>query len=475
MSDCVYTLRKAELLMFNSLDDTITAISTAQVPAGIGIVRISGTDAVNIADKLYHGKNGKVLSEQKGNTVHYGMIVKDGKPLDEVLVMLLRAPHSYTGEDTVEIDCHGGILAVNRVLEAVLDSGARLAEPGEFTKRAYLNGRIDLSQAEAVMDLISAKSEYALESSLSQLKGSLHNAITDIRDELLSRLAFIESALDDPEHYSLDGYGGELSPVIADLKKKITGLIETSVQGKYIEEGISTVILGKPNAGKSSLLNMMTGIDRAIVTDIPGTTRDVLKETIQLGGVALKLVDTAGIRRSDDIVEQIGVNMAKDEAAGADLILYVVDTSSMLDENDLEILSMVEGKKVIVLLNKSDLSDKKIKREDLEKICSHEIIETSALSGRGIERLKEKIKEMFFSGGLSFNDEVYITNVRHKKALEEAKVSLENVEEALRDGIPEDVYSIDIFGAIMTLDTIIGGDVSEDLVNTIFEKFCMGK
>lgn len=455
-------------------EDTIAAISTAQAPAGIGIVRISGENAVSIADELYSGKTGKKLKDQKGNTVHYGWIKDGGKALDEVLVMILRAPHSYTGEDTVEIDCHGGILAVNSVLEAVLKKGARLAEPGEFTKRAFLNGRIDLSRAEAVMDLISAKSRYALESSVSQLKGSLHNAIEAIRTNLLEELAFIESALDDPEHYSLDGYSETAAAHIADAKGKIEKLLSTAERGRYIEEGIKTVILGKPNAGKSSLLNALMGRERAIVTDMPGTTRDILRENISLDGIGLVLFDTAGIREANNKVEQIGIELAKEEAKNADLILYVVDSSLPLDENDQSILTLISEKPVIILLNKTDLKTV-VTAEELQSRTPHTVIETSAATGSGIDELKDQIKHKFLQGDVSFNDEVFITNIRHKNALEEAKASLEHVEDALELGIPEDVYAIDLYGAVLTLDTIIGGNVSEDLVDTIFEKFCMGK
>ena len=458
----------------NVLDDTIAAVSTAQAAAGIGIVRISGKEALSVADLIYCGKNGKRLADQPANTVHYGWIRENGKVLDEVLAIILRAPHSYTGEDTVEIDCHGGILAVNRVLEAAIRAGARLAEPGEFTKKAFLNGRIDLSQAEAVMDIISAKSEYALQSSLSQLKGSLRNAISAVREALLNELAFIEAALDDPEHYSLDGYGDTLLPVIEDQKKAVRKLLSTAEQGKYIGEGIATVILGKPNAGKSSLLNRLTGKERAIVTDVPGTTRDVLKETISVGGAVLKLADTAGIRQSSDAVEKIGIDLAREEASLADLVLYVADSSVPLDDNDKEILELVRDKKVIVILNKSDLTAVTT-AEDIKNICDYPYIETSAADGSGIEELKEKIKQMFFNGEISFNDEVFITNARHKNALEETLSSLENVSEAVESGIPEDVYAIDIYGAVNTLDSIIGGNISEDLADTIFEKFCMGK
>ena len=454
--------------------DTIAAIATGMTPSGIGIIRVSGEDAFSIASSVFRRKNNKPLTEYEDHKAYFGYIYDNDRVLDEVILLVFKGPNSYSGEDTVEIQCHGGILVMNRILELCINSGARCAKPGEFTKRAFLNGKMDLSEAEAVMDVISAKSEYALESSLSQLKGSLGNAITSVREALLNELAFIEAALDDPEHYSLDGYGDELAPKIEEQKNAVRKLLSTAEHGRYIEEGIATVILGKPNAGKSSLLNRLTGKERAIVTDVPGTTRDVLKETISIGGAALKLVDTAGIRKASDTVEKIGIDLAREEASNADLVLYVADSSVQMDENDKEILELVKDKKVIVLLNKSDLPPVTT-ADDIKKVCEYPYIEISAAEGSGIEELKEKIKQMFFNGEISFNDEVFITNVRHKNALEETLSSLENVTEAIECGIPEDVYAIDIYGAVNTLDSIIGGNISEDLVDTIFEKFCMGK
>lgn len=458
----------------NYQEDTIAAISTAQAPAGIGIVRISGEGAIAAADRIYQAKTEKKLADQKANTIHYGWI-KDGESvIDEVLVMLFRAPHSYTGEDVVEIQCHGGIIAVGRILEAVLGCGVRSAEPGEFTKRAYLNGRIDLSRAEAVMDLISAKSRYAQESSAAQLAGKLEEKIKKTRDGLLEELAFIESALDDPEHYSLDGMEDEIKQRIIDAKDRVNKLLSTSDRGKYIGEGIKTVILGKPNAGKSSVLNAIMGSDRAIVTKIAGTTRDILRETVQIGGTCLVLSDTAGIRQADNEVEKIGIERTKEEAKNADLVLYVADSSEKADESDLEILDLVSDKKVIIILNKTDL-ETKTTAEDIKKICTAPVVETSAVNGEGIEELKDLITKMFFYGELSFNDEVYITNIRHEKLLEEVQEYLTGAIEAIEEGIPEDVYAADLYGAVRSLDLITGGNVSEDLVDTIFEKFCMGK
>ena len=419
-------------------------------------------------------KKEKKLKEQKANTIHYGWIEENGQTLDEVLVMLMKAPHSYTGEDTVEIDCHGGILAVRRVLEAVCRNGARPAEPGEFTKRAFLNGRIDMSQAEAVMDIISAKNEYALKSSLNQLKGSIRQVIEDIRKKLIYEIARIESALDDPEHMSLDGYGEELSPVVKEQKQKIERLLEKSDQGKLMQEGIKTVIVGKPNAGKSSLLNLLAGEEKAIVTDIAGTTRDVVEETVNIQGITLRILDTAGIRESSDQVEKIGIERAKEHAMDADLILYVADSSVPLDENDREILRMISRKKAIILLNKSDL-EPVLESKELEKYVNAPILSISAKEREGLEELEARIREMFFQGDISFNDEIYITNARQKKALEDARKSLEYVENSIENQMPEDFYSIDLMGAYEALGTILGENLGEDLVNEIFSKFCTGK
>ena len=457
------------------MEDTIAAIATAMAPSGIGIVRISGPEAVAVADRLYRGKKKeKKLADMKSHTIHYGWIVEKEQVLDEVLVMLMRGPHSYTGEDTVEIDCHGGVLAVKRVLEAVLHAGARIADPGEFTKRAFLNGRIDLSQAEAVMDVISAKSEYALQSSVSQLQGSVRRAVKEIREKLLYEIAFIESALDDPEHISLDGYPEKLERIVQEEKRKIEKLLKSADDGKMLQEGIKTVILGKPNAGKSSLLNLLVGEEKAIVTDIAGTTRDVLEEQISLGGISLRMLDTAGIRSTADKVEQIGVERAKEHAKNADLILYVVDASVPLDENDGQIMELLKGRKTILLLNKSDL-ETVISKEELTARIDAPVLNISAREETGLAELEALIKEMFFQGEISFNDEVYITNMRQKRALEEALESLKLVENSIAMGMPEDFFSIDLMNAYERLGSIIGEAVGEDLVNEIFSKFCTGK
>ena len=457
------------------METTIAAISTAMSASGIGIVRISGEDAMEVISRIYRSKGGKKrIKEVPSHTIHYGYIYDGEELIDEVLVMIMRAPRTFTGEDTVEIDCHGGVFAMKRVLETVLKNGAEIAGPGEFTKRAFLNGRMDLSQAEAVMDVIQAKNEYALRSSIDQLKGSVQKAICDIREKIIYHIAYIESALDDPEHISLEGYPQELLEVVDKEQLEIKKLLKSSYDGKMIQEGIQTVILGKPNAGKSSLLNLLLGENRAIVTDIAGTTRDILEEYITLHGITLKIVDTAGIRETEDIVEKIGVDRAREMAQKADLILYVVDSSVPLDSNDEEIMSMLNGKKAIILYNKTDLKAA-IEIDRLREKAGHPVIPISAKEETGITELEEKIKDMFFGGELSFNDEVYITNARHKAALEEADKSLDLVRNSILGGLPEDFFSIDLMNAYENLGKILGESVGEDLVNEIFSKFCTGK
>ena len=457
------------------METTIAAISTAMSASGIGIVRISGENAMDVISRIYRSKGGKKkIKEVPSHTIHYGYIYNGEELVDEVLVMIMRAPRTFTGEDTVEIDCHGGVYAMKRVLETVLKNGAEIAGPGEFTKRAFLNGRLDLSQAEAVMDVIQAKNDYALKSSMEQLRGSVQKAIRDIREKLIYHIAYIESALDDPEHISLDGYPQELLEVVDKEQQEVKRLLKSSSDGKIIQEGIQTVILGKPNAGKSSLLNLLLGENRAIVTDIAGTTRDILEEYITLHGITLKITDTAGIRETEDIVEKIGVDKAREMAQKADLILYVVDSSVPLDENDEEIMSMLGGKKAIILYNKTDLTPV-IPLEELREKTGHPVIPISAKEETGIMDLEDKVKEMFFGGELSFNDEVYITNARHKAALEEADKSLDLVRDSIEMGMPEDFFSIDLMNAYENLGKILGESVGEDLVNEIFSKFCMGK
>lgn len=455
--------------------DTIAAIATALTNSGIGIIRVSGNEAFDIVDRIFRPKNKrKKLKEEKTYTVHYGHIQDGDEIIDEVLAIIMRGPHSYTAEDTVEIDCHGGVLVMKKILETVIKYGARMAEPGEFTKRAFLNGRIDLSQAEAVIDVINSKNNYALKSSVSQLSGSMSKKVKELREKLLFEIAFIESALDDPEHISLDGYPEKLKVTVNDMQEELNRAISTFDSGRVLSEGIRTVILGKPNAGKSSLMNVLVGEERAIVTDIAGTTRDTLEENIRLHGISLNIVDTAGIRETEDVVEKIGVDKARANADDADLLIYVVDGSCPLDENDYQIMNLIEGRKSIVLLNKTDL-EMVLTPEEIKEKTGKEVVAVSAKEQRGIDLLEEKIKELFLSGEIDFNDEVMITNVRHKTAMSEALKSLSLVKQSIEDQMPEDFYSIDLMNAYEELGTIIGESLEDDLVNEIFNKFCMGK
>lgn len=471
--------------------DTIAAIATAMSNSGIGIIRISGQEALSIADKIYRSKNAdKKLSDQKTHTIHYGFIYDGEDFIDEVIVLIMKGPHSYTAEDTVEIDCHGGIMVVNKILETVIKYGARIAEPGEFTKRAFLNGRIDLTKAEAVMDLIESQNDYALKSSANQLKGSIYNKIFGFRSMIIHEIAFIESALDDPEHISLDGYPDKLSKIVDNLMKEMNQMLLTFQNGKILKEGIKTVILGKPNAGKSSLLNKLLGEERAIVTEIAGTTRDVLEQYINLDGIGMNIIDTAGIRDTEDIVEKIGVDKAMKQAEDADLLLYVVDSSKPLDQDDFSIMKLMTEKRSIILMNKSDL-DEVVSCEDMKKQMqdmidknndtnnndgnNQIIIQTSMKDDTGLDILIDSIKKLFINGKIEYNNEANITNIRHKEALSDAFESLKLVKQSLADEMPEDFLSIDLMNAYTSLGKIIGEEVEDDLVNEIFSKFCMGK
>lgn len=466
--------------------DTIAAIATALSESGIGIIRVSGPEAISLVDRVfYNSAGGRKLSSKSSHTVSHGYIV-DGEEgqewkegiLDEVMVVLMKAPHSYTGEDTVEINCHGGVLLLQKVLQLILRTGARLAEPGEFTKRAFLNGRMDLSQAEAVMDVIHSQSEMALSSSMEQLTGKLAQVVRDLREQILYEMAFIESALDDPEHISLEGYEERLSLKCAAFLKRIEDLLASAQNGRLLREGIRTVILGRPNAGKSSLLNAILGEERAIVTQVPGTTRDILQETISLRGITLHMVDTAGIRYTEDVVERIGVDKAREYAEKADLILFVIDGSELPDDRERDIISFIGQKNMIVVINKTDLTT--IVSEDqihafFPERADVPIVRISANSGVGLDLLGEEIEKLFFDGELKGNREVVITNMRHKEALEEAWKSLLMVRQGLEARMPEDFYSIDLMGAYTALGSIVGEEVGEDLVQEIFSKFCMGK
>lgn len=457
--------------------DTIAAIATAMSNSGIGIIRVSGNESIEIVDHIFkNSKKENSLKRYKSHTIHYGFIYDENKILDEVMVSVFKSPHSFTTEDTVEINCHGGILVLQKILELLIKNGARLAEPGEFTKRAFLNGRIDLSEAEAVMDVISSQNEMALQSSVKQLQGSVSDKVKELRSEIIYEIAFIESALDDPEHISLDGFTERLENKIEFLSSSVDKLLSTAENGKMIREGIRTVIVGKPNAGKSSLLNLLAGEEKAIVTEIAGTTRDIIEENINLKGIHLHIIDTAGIRKSDDIVEQIGVEKAKKYTADADLVIYVLDSSVPLDQNDYDIMEMIREKKCIILFNKTDMEslvsfdDLKDKTDD-----SHIMIKISAKENTGIDDFEKAVEKMFFQGKIRENDEVMITNMRHKEALLEVKESLLQVKKSLDAGMPEDFYSIDLMSAYQSLGRIIGEETSEDLVNEIFSKFCMGK
>lgn len=456
--------------------DTIAAISTSTMSSGgISIIRVSGSEAIKIVDSLFVSKKGIKLADVKSHTVHYGNIVYDEKIIDEVLVVVMKAPNTYTKEDIVEIDCHGGILVTKKLLEVVLKSGARLAEPGEFTKRAFLNGRIDLSQAEAVIDIINAKNDLALKSSVKQLNGKLSEKIKELRDIILNNVAFIEAALDDPEHIDINDNVDKMTNDVDNLVETVDKLLKTYDNGRIIHDGIRTVILGKTNAGKSSLLNVLAKEERAIVTDIEGTTRDVLEESINLSGITLNLVDTAGIRKTDDVVENIGVQKAKKYAVDADLIIYVVDSTRKLDENDFEIMSLIKNKKVLVLLNKMDL-DVVVSKEDINSnLPEAKVVSISAKQELGIDKLEDEIKDMFFSGKIQVNDEIYITSTRHKQLLAEALQSLKLVKQGIDNCVSEDFLTIDFMTAYEKLGLIVGEEVEDDLANRIFERFCMGK
>ncbi len=457
------------------MNDTIAAIATGMGNSGIGIIRISGEQALHIADKIFQPKNKhKSILTMDSYTAAYGFVSYEGEIYDEAVVLVMRAPATYTTEDVVELDCHGGITVMKRIFDLVIKLGARPAEPGEFTKRAFLNGRIDMSQAESVMDLIHAKNDMAVKSSVSQLTGKLHTVISKLRDKILYNIAYIESALDDPENYSLVNYSQDLKATVDNLLITVNNLIKSSDDGRLIREGIRTVIVGRPNAGKSSVLNMLLGENRAIVTDIEGTTRDTLEEFINIDGISLNIVDTAGIRDTNDVVERIGVDRALDTISDADLILYIVDGTTPLNDNDHIIMDKIKGKKIITLVNKNDrkiVVDKML----ITSVIDTEILEISAKEGRGINDLHDLLKKMFFNNELQFNDELYITNLRHKSLLYDTQNSLNKVLESIDMNMGEDFYTIDLMAAYTSLGKIIGEELEDDLVNKIFAEFCMGK
>ena len=434
-------------------EDTIAAITTGMSNAGVGIIRISGDRACEITDMLFRAANkNKKAVNMKSYTAAFGGVYEDDRMIDEAILLVMKAPHTYTCEDVCELQCHGGIVVLRKILDLVIKCGARAAEPGEFTKRAFLGGRIDLSQAESVMDIINAKNDFAARTSVEQLQGRLRDKIIDMREQILYNVAFIESALVD----------------------SVDNLLTTFDNGKVLSEGINTVIVGKPNAGKSSLMNMFVGEERAIVTDMAGTTRDTLSEVINVRGITLNIVDTAGIRDTDDVVEKIGVDKALESVDKADLVLYVVDSSIDLDENDHRIMSRIQDKNVVVILNKSDL-EKKIDESDIKKYIDADIIQLSALTGDGSEELYELLNRMFFEGTLTYNDQLYITNTRHKNELVCTKNALLKVKESIDMGMEEDFFSIDLMDAYEHLGLIIGETARDDLADKIFKEFCMGK
>lgn len=459
-------------LDFMYISDTIAAIATSLNSSGIGIIRISGPDSISVADKIFKGS--KTLSSVHSHTINYGHIVNDDEIVDEVLVSVMKAPRSYTTEDVVEINCHGGVLVLKKVLNLLLEKGIRLAEPGEFTKRAFLNGRIDLSEAEAVMDVISSDSEIALKNSVKQLSGALKNKIIFLRDSIIHECAFIEAALDDPEHYDLTGYDEVLLEKIKDSLTSVEELKDSFSSGRIMKNGIRTAIVGKPNAGKSSVLNLLTNSNRAIVTDVPGTTRDTIEEQITIKGISLNIIDTAGIRLTDDTVEKIGIEKAYDEITDADLILYIVDASSNLDEADKDIILKIKDKNVIVLFNKTDI-EQKISENDILELLNKQVIAFSAKTSDGLEELKTCIYDMFVKGIIYSSDEISITSERQYECLVKAGISLNNTINAINDGMTEDVYTVDMMDAYVALGLIIGEAIEDDLADKIFKDFCMGK
>lgn len=466
-------------------EKTIVGIASA-AGGGIGIIRVSGSESMKIVDSIFHpGKfhneenealiDKSYLQQQKSHTIHYGFIIDDNNEVvDEVMVSVMKAPATYTREDVVEINCHGGNYILQRVMQLLLEKGAFLAEPGEFTKRAFLNGRIDLSQAEAVMKMISSKNEFALQSAVKQLEGSVSKYIQQIREKILYEMGRIESALDDPEHYDLTGYSDELLDKTEQQIVSLQRLLDRFENGRMKSEGINTVIVGKPNAGKSSLMNILLDEDRAIVTDIAGTTRDALQESVRLGGLMLNLIDTAGIHNTEDTVEKIGVDRAKQYIEHADFILFVVDGSEEWSDEDEQILPLIAQKKGIILLNKADLKAK-VSELFLKDKLSWDTIAFSNETKQGLQQLEQYITDKFERGDLQFNDQICLTSIRHKNAVMQAVNALHRVEQSIKDGMPEDFFTIDLMEAYQQLGLINGDTATEDLVNKIFEEFCMGK
>lgn len=458
-------------------NDTIAAIATALSPSGIGIIRLSGEDSLSIADKVFTGRT--KLSDVGTHTINYGYVTDNGQIVDQVLVMVMMSPRSYTGENVVEFQCHGGVLVMKKILSLLLDAGAYLAEPGEFTRRAFLNGKIDLSQAEAVCDIIEADNANALSAGIRQLRGKLSSEVHRLREYLLHEIAFIEAALDDPEHYSLVGYGSILDKKMAEIQKTLESLVANADIGLIIKSGINTVILGKPNVGKSSIYNLLAGYDKAIVTNIAGTTRDTLSENIEIAGVKLNIMDTAGLRESDDQVEKIGVLRAKSAASDADLLLCVIEIASEISPEDLKILDFTKEKRRIVILNKTDIfcGNSEYFLHEIQNIVGIDtkVILFSAMTGFGRDELETAISDMFFNGRIDLNNQIYVTSVRNLNCLKEALRAVRLVRRGISESAPEDLLSIDLQDAYDQLGQILGMSVDEDIINEIFSKFCMGK
>ena len=496
---------------YENINTTITAIATSLTPAGIGIIRISGDEAFQIASKIFVDKNKNEININESHKIKYGFIFDKNKNefIDEVILLPMKAPHSYTAEDVIEIQSHGSVIVLKRILDLVVENGARLAEPGEFTKRAFLNGRIDLSKAESVADLISSKNEYARKASLNELKGGMSDKINEYRKIILEDIAFIEAALDDPEHIEIaDFKDDKLKSHIHNIKNELTHMIENYDNGRVIKEGINTCIIGKPNVGKSSLLNVLLNEERAIVTDIAGTTRDVIKESINLGGITLNIIDTAGIRENKngneniDKVESIGIEKAKTEAKNADLILYVLDATKEIDDADKILIDELKNKKIIFILNKSDLLTSNhvgadcasplntpVGADIIRPLKSNNpaiynfrrgelaspLIYFSAKTRLGLTELTDTITQMFINNKIDFNTEVFISNERKLNLIKNVVNSLSNVEEAINSGISEDFLTIDLNDAYVFLSKVLGEEIDDDLANEIFSKFCMGK
>lgn len=458
--------------------DTITAISTPLGEGAIAIVRISGDEAIEIADKIFKGPSGKSLQKVDSHTIHYGhlFIPKSGEIIEEVMVSVMKGPKTFTREDVVEINCHGGIVSVNRVLQLILSQGARLAEPGEFTKRAFLNGRIDLSQAEAVMDLIRAKTDKAMNVALGQMEGRLSKLIQKLRHEILQTLAQVEVNIDYPEYDDVEEMTHRLFLEKGNyVKVEIEKLLRTAQQGKILRDGLATVIIGRPNVGKSSLLNSLVHENKAIVTDVPGTTRDVIEEYVNVRGVPLKLVDTAGIRETEDIVERIGVERSRAVLKEADLILLVLNYSDDFTPEDKKLFQAVEGMDVIVIINKTDLPQKISMEQVKEMAASHKIVTTSLLEDQGVDELEEAIASLFFEGSLEAGDITYVSNARHIALLGQALQSIEVSMEAIENGTPIDLVQIDFKKAWELIGEVIGESVQDNLINQLFSQFCLGK